>query len=223
MREEREGEEEVDFEELRLLMLGLEIIIRQSNRRWREQKRKWLMMEKSEEYFEEHGLELKAILEKLEDILEELEKLEDILEDVLQFIRRHIPDVRCKIPIPIFPFTEHTREEVEELHQLEDILQLIRIHTEEELHHLMEKLERGEVLNADEVASLMRIEEFARSKGREELLREVERAFTKLGELTNNIAAEPEKMELKKGEIKEIDENTLIRRRKDGKLELILL
>ena len=92
-----------------------------------------------------------------------------------------------------------------------------------ELHHLMEKLERGEVLNADEVASLMRIEEFARSKGREELLREVERAFTKLGELTKNIAAEPEKMELKKGEIKEIDENTLIRRRKDGKLELMLL
>ena len=87
----------------------------------------------------------------------------------------------------------------------------------------MEKLERREVLNADEVASLMRIEEFARSKGREELLREVERAFTKLGELTKNIAAEPEKMELKKGEIKEIDENTLIRRRKDGKLELILL
>ena len=92
-----------------------------------------------------------------------------------------------------------------------------------ELRHLMRKLERGEVLNADEVASLMRIEEFARSKGREELLREVERAFTKLGELTKNIAAEPEKMELKKGEIREIDENTLIRRRKDGKLELILL
>jgi len=95
--------------------------------------------------------------------------------------------------------------------------------TGEELHHLMEKLERGEVLNADEVASLMRIEELARSKGREELLREVERAFTKLGELTKNIAGEPEKIELKEGEIKEIDENTLIRRRKDGKLELILL
>ena len=93
----------------------------------------------------------------------------------------------------------------------------------EELRNLMRKLEKGEILNADEVASLMRIEEFARSKGREELLREVERAFTKLGELTKNLAGEPEKIELKKGEIKEIDENTLIRRRKDGKLELILL
>jgi len=93
----------------------------------------------------------------------------------------------------------------------------------EELRNLMRKLEKGEILNADEVASLMRIEEFARSKGREELLREVERVFTKLGELTKNIAGEPEKVELKKGEFKEIDENTLIRRRKDGKLELILL
>ena len=93
----------------------------------------------------------------------------------------------------------------------------------EELRNLMRKLEKGEILNADEVASLMRIEEFARSKGREELLREVERVFTKLGELTKNLAGEPEKIELKKGEIKEIDENTLIRRRKDGKLELILL
>jgi len=93
----------------------------------------------------------------------------------------------------------------------------------EELRHLMRKLEKGEILNADEVASLMRIEESARSEGREELLREVERAFTKLGELTKNLTGEPEKMELKRGEIKEIDENTLIRRRKDGKLELILL
>jgi len=93
----------------------------------------------------------------------------------------------------------------------------------EELRNLMRKLEKGEILNADEVASLMRIEEFARSEGREELLREVERVFTKLGELTKNLAGEPEKIELKKGEIKEIDENTLIRRRKDGKLELILL
>ena len=119
------------------------------------------------------------------------------------------------------------------LRELRRILLFIRTDIEEEegfptveeleLRPLMEKLERGEVLNADEVASLMRIEEFARSKGREELLREVERAFTKLGELTKNIAEEPEKMELKKGEIKEIDENTLIRRRKDGKLELILL
>jgi len=93
----------------------------------------------------------------------------------------------------------------------------------EELRNLMRKLEKGEILNADEVASLIHIEEFARSKGREELLREVERAFTKLGELTKNLAGEPEKIELKRGEIKEIDEDTLIRRRKDGKLELILL
>ncbi len=92
---------------------------------------------------------------------------------------------------------------------------------EDKLRHLMRKLEKGEILNADEVASLMRIEEFARSEGREELLREVERAFTKLGELTKNLAGEPEKMELKRGEIKEIDENTLIRRRKDGKLEFL--
>jgi len=123
------------------------------------------------------------------------------LEDTLQELRRILLFIRTDI------------EEEEEFTTVEEL----------ELRPLMEKLERGEVLNADEVASLMRIEEFARSEGREELLREVERAFTKLGELTKNIAAEPEKIELKKGEIKEIDENTLIRRRKDGKLELILL
>jgi len=167
MREEREGEEEVDFKELHSLMMELDIKIERLNRRWWERKRKGLIMEESKErYFEE----LRYLMWKLKNIL--------------QFIRRY---------------------------------------TGEELRPLMEKLERGEVLNADEVASLMRIEEFARSEGREELLREVERAFTKLGELTKNIAGEPEKMELKKGEIKEIDENTLIRRRKDGKLELILL
>jgi len=96
----------------------------------------------------------------------------------------------------------------------------------EKLRSLMGKLERREVLNADEVASLMRIEEFARSKGREELLREVEKAFTKLGELTKNIAIAAGKMketELRKGEIKEIDEDILIRRRKDGEVELIIL
>ena len=183
MREEGEGEEEMDIRELRRLIeklesliMELEIKIWKLYRKWWEQKLKGLMMEKSKEYFEE------------------LHRLEGIL------------------------------------HQLEAIHQFIKIHMEgeefttgEELRPLMEKLERGEVLNADEVASLMRIEEFARSEGRGELLREVERAFTKLGELTKNIAVEPEKMELKKGEIKEIDENTLIRRRKDGKLELILL
>jgi len=177
MGEEREGEEEVDFKELRRLIEELKIKIWRLYSRWRERKRKGLMIEKSKEYF-----------------FEELHRLEDSLRqlgDIFQFIR--------------------TNMEGEEFT------------TGEELRPLMEKLERGEVLNADEVASLMRIEEFARSKGREELLREVERAFTKLGELTKNIAAEPEKMELKKGEIKEIDENTLIRRRKDGKLELILL
>ena len=123
------------------------------------------------------------------------------LEDTLRELRHILLFIRADI------------EEEEEFTTVEEL----------ELRPLTEKLERGEVLNADEVASLMRIEEFARSKGRGELLREVERAFTKLGELTKNIAGEPEKMELKKGEIKEIDENTLIRRRKDGKLELILL
>jgi len=173
MGEEREGEEEVNFELLRLLMVQLKENIRRLYHRWERNRN--IMMENKE------------FIGELEDTLRELRR-------ILLFIRTDI-------------------EEEEEFTTVEEL----------ELRPLMEKLERGEVLNADEVASLMRIEEFARSKGREELLREVERAFTKLGELTKNIAAEPEKMELKKGEIKEIDENTLIRRRKDGKLELILL
>ena len=173
MGEEREGEEEVNFELLRLLMVQLKENIRRLYHRWERNRN--IMMENKE------------FIGELEDTLRELRR-------ILLFIRTDI-------------------EEEEEFTTVEEL----------ELRPLMEKLERGEVLNADEVASLMRIEEFARSKGREELLREVERAFTKLGELTKNIAVEPEKMELKKGEIKEIDENTLIRRRKDGKLELILL
>mgnify|MGYP000436249948 FL=1 len=173
MGEEREGEEEVNFELLRLLMVQLKENIRRLYHRWERNRN--IMMENKE------------FIGELEDTLRELRR-------ILLFIRTDI-------------------EEEEEFTTVEEL----------ELRPLMEKLERGEVLNADEVASLMRIEEFARSKGREELLREVERAFTKLGELTKNIAGEPEKMELKKGEIKEIDENTLIRRRKDGKLELILL
>ena len=173
MGEEREGEEEVNFELLRLLMVQLKENIQRLYHRWERNRN--IMMENKE------------FIGELEDTLRELRR-------ILLFIRTDI-------------------EEEEEFTTVEEL----------ELRPLMEKLERGEVLNADEVASLMRIEEFARSKGREELLREVERAFTKLGELTKNIAAEPEKMELKKGEIKEIDENTLIRRRKDGKLELILL
>jgi len=173
MGEEREGEEEVNFELLRLLMVQLKENIRRLYHRWERNRN--IMMENKE------------FIGELEDTLRELRR-------ILLFIRTDI-------------------EEEEEFTTVEEL----------ELRPLMEKLERGEVLNADEVASLMRIEEFARSKGREELLREVERAFTKLGELTKNLAGEPEKMELKKGEIKEIDENTLIRRRKDGKLELILL
>ena len=173
MGEEREGEEEVNFELLRLLMVQLKENIRRLYHRW-ERNRNIIM-------------ENKEFIGELEDTLRELRR-------ILLFIRTDI-------------------EEEEEFTTVEEL----------ELRPLMEKLERGEVLNADEVASLMRIEEFARSKGREELLREVERAFTKLGELTKNLAGEPEKIELKKGEIKEIDENTLIRRRKDGKLELILL
>jgi len=170
---EREGEEEVNFELLRLLMVQLKENMRRLYHRW-ERNRNIIM-------------ENKEFIGELEDTLRELRR-------ILLFIRTDI-------------------EEEEEFTTVEEL----------ELRPLMEKLERGEILNADEVASLMRIEKFARSEGREELLREVERAFTKLGELTKNIAAEPEKMELKKGEIKEIDENTLIRRRKDGKLELILL
>jgi len=173
MREEREGEEEVNFELLRLLMVQLKENIRRLYHRWERNRN--IMMENKE------------FIGELEDTLRELRR-------ILLFIRTDIEE-------------EEGFPTVEEL----------------ELRPLMEKLERGEVLNADEVASLMRIEEFARSKGREELLREVERAFTKLGELTKNLAGEPEKIELKEGEIKEIDENTLIRRRKDGKLELILL
>ena len=173
MGEDSEGEEEVNFELLRLLMVQLKENIRRLYHRWERNRN--IMMENKE------------FIGELEDTLRELRR-------ILLFIRTDI-------------------EEEEEFTTVEEL----------ELRPLMEKLERGEVLNADEVASLMRIEEFARSKGREELLREVERAFTKLGELTKNIAVEPEKMELKKGEIKEIDENTLIRRRKDGKLELILL
>ena len=172
MGEEREGEEEVNFELLRLLMVQLKENIRRLYHRWERNRN--IMMENKE------------FIGELEDTLRELRR-------ILLFIRTDI--------------------EEEEFTTVEEL----------ELRSLIEKLERGEVLNADEVASLMRIEEFARSKGREELLREVERAFTKLGELTKNLAGEPEKMELKRGEIKEIDENTLIRRRKDGKLELILL
>jgi len=173
MGEDEKGEEEVNFELLRLLMVQLKENIRRLYHRWERNRN--IMMENKE------------FIGELEDTLRELRR-------ILLFIRTDI-------------------EEEEEFTTVEEL----------ELRPLMEKLERGEVLNADEVASLMRIEEFARSEGREELLREVERAFTKLGELTKNIAVEPEKMELKKGEIKEIDENTLIRRRKDGKLELILL
>jgi len=173
MREKGEGEEEVNFELLRLLMVQLKENIRRLYHRWERNRN--IMMENKE------------FIGELEDTLRELRR-------ILLFIRTGI-------------------EEEEEFTTVEEL----------ELRLLMEKLERGEVLNADEVASLMRIEEFARSKGRGELLREVEKAFTKLGELTKNLAGEPEKMELKKGEIKEIDENTLIRRRKDGKLELILL
>ena len=202
MGEEREGEEEVNFEELRPLIEELEIKIWRLRRRWWERKRKGLMMEKPKEY----------LLHQLEDILHQIHRLTDILQIIwIEFTTgKEVRLLMEKLERGevLRPFMEKFMEKLER---------------DEVLHPLMEKLERGEVLNADEVASLMRIEEFACSKGREELLREVERAFTKLGELTKNIAAEPEKMELKRGEIKEIDENTLIRRRKDGKLELILL
>ncbi len=152
---------------------------------------------------------------------EELESLIEELEMGIKIWRLH----RWKRKLKVLMMEESEEKYFEKLRylmrKLENILQLR--YTGEELLPLTEKLERGEVLNADEVASLTHIEESARSEGREELLREVERAFTKLGELTKNLAGEPEKMELKRGKIKEIDENTLIRRRKDGKSELILL
>ena len=47
----------------------------------------------------------------------------------------------------------------------------------EELRHLMRKLKRGEILNADEVESLMRIVECALTKERERLLEEVTKAL----------------------------------------------
>ena len=144
MGEEREGEEEVNFEELRPLIEELEIKIWRLRRRWWERKRKGLMMEKSKEY----------LLHQLEDILHQIHRLTVILQIIW------------------IEFT--TGKEVR--------LLMEELERDEVLRPLMEKLERGEVLNADEVASLICIEKFARSEGREELLREVERAFTKLGE-----------------------------------------
>ena len=47
----------------------------------------------------------------------------------------------------------------------------------EELRHLMRKLKRGEILNADEVESLMRIVEYASTRERERLLEEVTKAL----------------------------------------------
>ena len=130
---------------------------------------------------------------------EELESLIEELEMGIKIWRLH----RWKRKLKVLMMEESEEKYFEKLRylmrKLENILQLR--YTGEELLPLTEKLERGEVLNADEVASLMRIEESARSEGREELLREVKRAFTKLGELTKNLAGEPEKMELKKGEI----------------------
>ena len=89
---------------------------------------------------------------------------------------------------PRVPITSIYKTTFEELHPLvrelgeegEEYTKKTGISEErafEELRYLMRKLKRGEILNADEVESLMRIVECAPTKERERLLEEVTKAL----------------------------------------------
>jgi len=78
------------------------------------------------------------------------------------------------------------------------------------LRYYISKLERGEMLNRDEMSTLM------------EIYRTADEAITKVGELAKKMAGEPEEEAvLKKGEVREIDDGIFLFREKDGKVGIM--
>ena len=77
----------------------------------------------------------------------------------------------------------------------------------EKLHEYYSKLDRAELLNSEEVYYLGRIERFAKRKGNEELKNKVDEIYSKLGEVSHEIAfREGENIEVNDGEFTKICE-----------------
>ena len=91
--------------------------------------------------------------------------------------------------------------------KFEDILKFLEI-----------KLKSGEKLTDDDISQLIEIDRFAEEHNLSELHEKVAKIIVSI---EKTIPAE--EVELKEGEIKELDEDTLVRKRKNGVIELIIL
>lgn len=89
---------------------------------------------------------------------------------------------------------------------------------ESNLHSLDDKLKAGGKLSTDDLIQLIEIDRFAEEHDLSELREKVAKIIVSL---EKTIPAE--EVELKEGEIKELDEDTLVRKRKNGVIELIIL
>jgi len=81
-----------------------------------------------------------------------------------------------------------------------------------------DKLKTGGKLSSDDLNQLIEIDRFAEEHNLSELHEKVAKIIVSL---EKTIPAE--EVELKEGEIKELDEDTLVRKRKNGVIELIIL
>ena len=86
------------------------------------------------------------------------------------------------------------------------------------LQSLDDKLKTGGKLSNDDLNQLIEIDRFAEEHNLLELHEKVAKIMVSI---EKTIPAE--KVELKEGEIKELDEDTLVRKRKNGVIELIIL
>ncbi len=172
-------------------------------------KTKWEFYESEIKRLEHEKMELeKELRETYKELLEERKKSQ-ILENIL--LR--------KIPIDVLSKT-HDYSEIETKYidnpasYWETSEKVER--AKEKIKELKRKIEKGETLNEDELRKLVEID--IMSEKYPELKKIVREVIIMLEKLTP-----AEIIELKKGEIKELDENTLIRRRKDGVVEVIIL
>lgn len=78
----------------------------------------------------------------------------------------------------------------------------------EKLHEYYNKLDRGELLNVKEIYTLHRIERLAKRKRNEELKNEINNVYSKLAEVTHELAfREGESIEVEDAEFAKIYEN----------------
>lgn len=141
-------------------------------------------------------------------------------EDLLSMLLKCAPKTEKKVE-DIFQMGERFKG-----YAVETMMYGWEVHTQKDeterfsrnLQFIEHKLKKEGKLSEDDIAQVIEIDRFAEEHNLSELREWITKIFIYL---EKTIPAQ--EVELKEGEIKELEENVLVRRRKDGVLELIVL